>query len=328
VGPKARPSALHCVSGLATIVGTRQNSLMMQNSDDGTAGEGDLDRGAADARASTRSGRAITSRVVGAPVAEPAPETARLYAAEWARFAAWCRQARRVPLPASSATLAAHLAAAAPGLSRGALGRRRAAIVSMHRQHNLPPPRVDPATQADLRASARLVSRSRRDPVQAVSSLLRVAAGCPRDRAGLRDRSLLLLVAATGRSRLRPPRDGCPDDERDATATPVALTVLLGLDAEHVHPTTAGVSLVLRARSNDAEPNRAVSLTRHPAAGSCPVRALEDWLSASDTAFGPVFRKVDRWGNVEHARLAPDAWSRILARRSGAPRRRDPNAGS
>jgi hypothetical protein len=42
---------------------------------------------------------------------------------------------------------------------------------------------------------------------------------------------------------------------------------------------------------------------------------LEDWLRSSNTSFGPVFRKVDRWGNVEHRRLGADAIRRILARR-------------
>jgi hypothetical protein len=46
------------------------------------------------------------------------------------------------------------------------------------------------------------------------------------------------------------------------------------------------------------------------------VRALKDWMDASDSRFGPVFRKVDRWGNVEHRRLGTDAIRRILARRT------------
>jgi len=57
------------------------------------------------------------------------------------------------------------------------------------------------------------------------------------------------------------------------------------------------------------------------AAASCPVRAMEDWLRASDTRFGPVFRKIDRWGNVEHAVLASDGRRRVIARRAG-PRER------
>jgi hypothetical protein len=51
----------------------------------------------------------------------------------------------------------------------------------------------------------------------------------------------------------------------------------------------------------------------------CPVQALRDWLDTSDTRFGPVFRKIDRWGTIEHRRLGSDAVRRILARRT--PRR-------
>jgi hypothetical protein len=38
--------------------------------------------------------------------------------------------------------------------------------------------------------------------------------------------------------------------------------------------------------------------------------------------YGPVFRKVDRWGNVEHRRLGTDAIRRILARRNRGRLRR------
>ena len=49
------------------------------------------------------------------------------------------------------------------------------------------------------------------------------------------------------------------------------------------------------------------------------MQALRDWLESSATRFGPVFRKIDRWGSIEHHRLGTDAIRRILARR--APRR-------
>ena len=48
----------------------------------------------------------------------------------------------------------------------------------------------------------------------------------------------------------------------------------------------------------------------------CPVQALRDWLDTSHTLFGPVFRKIDRWGTLEHHRLGTDAVRRILAKRS------------
>jgi len=233
----------------------------------------------------------------------------------------------RAPLPATAETLAAYLLAAAPTLSRGALGRRRAAIGAMHREAGLPPPRLDAPSRKALRTAAKPASGAAALPPSA-AVLQRAAARCPRDLAGLRDRAVLLLVAATRLSVERrataAPTD--PDPANDPTATrsrPVIPRLsLLALAAEDVRFIEAGVVLQLRTRSEAPVPDRTLTLFRAGAADLCPVRALEDWLRQSDTAFGPVFRKVDRWGNVEHAQLGPDAWHGILARRSARTRPR------
>ena len=120
--------------------------------------------------------------------------------------------------------------------------------------------------------------------------------------------------------------DGCADDRGDngrrhRLVALVARLFVLALDAEDVRFTPAGVDLHLRTRIDEAVPSRTVTLTRSAAAATCPVRALEKWLRSSATAFGPVFRKVDRWGNVEHGRLGPHAGHRILARRTNATHR-------
>ena len=277
-------------------------------------------------------GVAASSRVVGRPVAAPASSTLQLYAGEWAGFVAWCRHHGLAPLPATSDALAAYLLAAAPQLSRGALGRRRAAIGAMHRQANFPVPRLDAASRKALRTTARPVASSTAKGAPTAASLVRVAARCPRDLAGLRDRALLLLAAATRRSRRQRPEDGAlPTDQPDSAGEPdaqvhVPRLFLLSLDAEDVRFTETGAVLRLKSRIDEPEPSRVVTLPRAIVANACPVRALEDWLRSSETMFGPVFRKVDRWGNVEHARLGPDAWRGILARRSGpsgAPTRRE-----
>jgi site-specific recombinase XerC len=118
-----------------------------------------------------------------------------------------------------------------------------------------------------------------------------MATACPGDLAGLRDRALLLLAAAgLGRS------------------------ALVGLDVEQVHFTEAGADLVLHSRLG-AELTT-LTVRRVASLGACPVRALKNWLDATDSRFGPVFRKVDRWGNVEYRRLGTDAIRRVLARRA------------
>ena len=259
-------------------------------------------------RAPNAPSNAGSARAVGDPVADPTPATLKLYAGEWARFVAWCREQGRPSLPASSDTLAAYLVDGAAGLSRGALGRRRSAISTMHRQAGLPTPVLKPATHKALRAAAKPKNTAPTSALNA-AGLVRMAAKCPRDLPGLRDRALLLLAAAT-----LGPREG-------TEPVGVARLFVLALDAEHVRFTPAGVELQLRTRTDEAVPSRTITLTRAMTAASCPVRALEEWLRSSDTGFGPLFRKVDRWGNVEHGRLGPDAWHRILARRAEAPRR-------
>jgi len=167
----------------------------------------------------------------------------------------------------------------------------------MHRRHGHKPPGADPAVRAWLRAlrMARPLARGPRrapspHPAQlAYSGLARRAAACPGDLAGLRDRALLLLLAA-----------GLGADD------------LLGLDREHVRLTDTGaMHLLLGGPAPDGGTGRVAALPRSPRLAACPVRALQDWLRVSDCRFGPVFRNVDRWGNVGHRRLTADGLRRI-----------------
>ena len=244
-----------------------------------------------------------------------AAETRRLYAADWAAFAAWCCAAGLAALPAVPATVAAYLGSLSATLAPGALARRTAAIADRHRRHGHPSPGTAPAVRAVLRAARRARGMAcsagsdapaappptalvRRPAPPGPAQLARMAAHCPGDLAGLRDRALLLL-AAVGL-----------DPER-----------LLGLDHEHVHFTAQGAALAVSSAGTKAGEGVAIART---ASAACPVRALQDWLRSSGTRFGPVFRKVDRWGNVEHRRLRPDALRRIWRRRAAARRSRRP----
>ena len=161
----------------------------------------------------------------------------------------------------------------------------------MHRQHGLPLPALDSQTRAAIRGAAEPMRRvgPGRSEVRSSALWVRLAVQCPRDLAGLRDRALLLLAA-------------------DGRAT---IEDLLGMEREQVRLTEDGAELRLMRAT-------AVTETVPRGTAACPVRALEEWLQASETRFGPVFRKVDRWGNVEHARLGPDGLRRIVARRHRA----------
>ena len=230
-----------------------------------------------------------SSHVPGDRAAPLKPETRRLYATDWAAFALWCRNGNQTALPADAATLAAYLQDQAARLGPGALARRLAAIVDQHRRRGLQAQARDPVVRAVLR-EARRTARPRRRPAPSAAQLIRMAGACSGDLAGLRDRALLLLAAAgLGRG------------------------ALVGLDVEHIDIGHQGVTLQIVAVDGATQ---AMALPRAAERRLCPARVLEDWLRSSETRFGPVFRKIDRWGNLEHQRLGADALRRILARRS------------
>ena len=228
------------------------------------------------------------------PPRSRAATTRRYYAADWATFQAWCRTETCQALPAAPASVAAYLAADAGRLCAGTLRRRLAAIADQHRRLGYPTPVGAPVR--DLLRQARRRRVSSRSPLSAIP-LARMAAACPGDLAGLRDRALLCLAAATGLGRAD----------------------LVGLDVEDLRFDGAGVALHLRGREAAAAESRTVS--RKLPVTACPVHALADWLLVSDTGFGPVFRKIDRWGNIEHRRLGTDALRRIWQRRALAGHR-------
>ena len=227
-----------------------------------------------------------------------APETLRAYATDWDAYTAWCRQAGCAPLPAEPTAVAAYLAACAPGYSRAALERRLAAIGHQHRLRDLPWSASHPAIRTTLRGIFRRHGSARRQAAALTSAeLRRLVETCGDDLVGRRDRALLLLGFAGALRR----------------------SELVAVEREHLRFTEAGLRLLLPSSKTDQE-GRGVELgiSRGKGRNTCPVRALEAWLTASSCRFGPVFRKIDRWGTVEHRALGGDAVRSILRRRAAA----------
>jgi site-specific recombinase XerC len=227
-----------------------------------------------------------------------APETLRLYARDWAAFEAWCATSGRTVLPATAATVVAFLSEAAPGLSAGALARRASAIAARHRQRGFAVPTLDRMVKAVLCTARRNVA-PRRTPGPTPAQLMRLAGGCGGDLSGVRDRALLLLMTASG----------------------LGPAALVGLDVEDIRFTATAAEVSLDGTGDWVG---RLSIRCDADRSRCPVQALRDWLQISDTQFGPVFRKIDRWGNIEHRRFGIAAVRQIVRRRT---RRRARRAG-
>jgi len=226
----------------------------------------------------------------------PSESTRRAYRAGWTDFRAWCRAAGWIPLPAAAETVAAYLASLAATHSRSTLQQRLAAIGQAHRLAGLEWSPSHPAIRNTLRGIARRHgSAKRRAAALTTAEIRKLVATCAHDLTGERDRALLLLGFAGALRR----------------------SELVGIDREHITLKADGLRLLLpRSKGDQTGEGAEIDIPKGKHPETCPLRALETWLRLSECEYGPVFRKVDLWGNVETRRLHPDAVRQILLRRA------------
>jgi len=97
---------------------------------------------------------------------------------------------------------------------------------------------------------------------------------------------------------------------------------LCRLSIEHVQAVPgAGISLYLPRSKSDRD-NLGKTYQTPALLRLCPVQAYSDWLSASALVRGPVFRAVDRWGNLGEEGLHPNSVIPLLRQaleRAGIP---------
>lgn len=223
--------------------------------------------------------------------------TLRAYGADWAHYASWCREAGWAPLPAAPAGVAAYLAAMAQTHSRATIRRRLVAIGQRHKLAGEDWISSHPLIRATLRGMHRRHGvPARQAAAIATPEMRQLVATCETGLAGLRDRALLLLGLAAALRR----------------------SELVAVCREHLDFRGDGSLrlLVPRAKGDQEGEGEWIGLPRGRRQETCPVRALEAWLRAVDCGYGPVFRKVDRWGNLSEQALHPDAVRQILLRRA------------
>jgi integrase len=136
--------------------------------------------------------------------------------------------------------------------------------------------------------------------VPTVTEVLRaLLATLPETLIGLRDRALLLVGFA-----------GC-----------FRRAELVSLDHTDVALHADGLVLQLRRSKTDPEAGGTeVGIPYGSHSETCPVRALRAWLSATSIADGPLFRPVNRHGQVRPRRLTDASVARIVKRAVSAAR--------
>ncbi len=226
-----------------------------------------------------------------------APATLRAYKADWTHYAAWCAGHGFVPVPAAPATVGAYLASLAGTHAPATIRRRLAALGKMHRFNDLPWNTAHRDIQGPLQGLLRTHGRPAQKAAALTLPMLRqLLATCDRSARGRRDRALLLVGFAGALRR----------------------SELVALRVEDVAATASGLRLrIARGKTDPAGQGAEVGLPRGRHAGTCPVRAFDDWQAVAKRKAGPLFRRVSAAGRIGDAALHPDAVRRILAHRAG-----------
>ena len=199
-----------------------------------------------------------------------ATATLSAYASDWRDFDRWCRDARRIALPATEETVCLYVVASLEERRVSTVGRRLAAIVDKHRREGQPVP------SGQLVKDVMRGARRERGSAQVQKAALRpedlrkICGVLSRQRSAraLRDRALLLLGFACGMRR----------------------SELVALDVADVSFRKKGVLVRIRRGKTDQEgKGRDVGVFTGSRALSCPVRALKAWLYVRGREAGALF---------------------------------------
>lgn len=226
-----------------------------------------------------------------------AESTKAAYDRDMGMFTAWCSERGLSALPADPVTVARYLGTMEPTHKVATIKRRLASISVTHKAAGYPTPASDEGVLRVLSGIIRRHGLAPRKVRAARTNVLRsLVAPLQSDRlADVRDRALLVIGMAGAFRR----------------------SELVAIDVEHITEDEQGYRVQLLRSKRDQEGKGAlVGLPYGSNPDTCPVRTLRAWLTASGITEGPVFRGVDRHGNLATGRLTDRQVARVVQRRA------------
>ncbi|WP_022834960.1 site-specific integrase [Salisaeta longa] len=229
-----------------------------------------------------------------------AENTKRAYRADWKQFVGWCEERGVRPLPALPKTVVLYVSAVADDYKLSTLERKLTAISQAHKTAGFDSPALTAKEplHSVWAGIARTKSRAKDKVAPLMTDELRmIVDALPRTdenlftTRALRDRALLLVGFAGALRR----------------------SELVGLQQDDVNVTADGLRLIVRKSKSDQEGKglvKGIHYGKHP--HTCPVRALRDWTRRASISEGPLFRGIDRHGNIRERALSGRSVALIL----------------
>ncbi len=229
--------------------------------------------------------------------------TVKAYRHDLSDFATWCKvdAGRLSPLPAAPKTVALYMTdLAGRGMKAATIQRRLAAIAQLHQEADLEDPTKTKAVRNTYRGIVREIGSFQEGKAPMLTpTVRRILRAFEREKgpAAVRDRALLLLGLAGG----------------------YRVGELASLYIGDIEPVDEGAIVLLRSSKTDQAGGgfyKGIPHGDHPE--TCPVSHLGAWLELLPASSGdaPLFRGVDRHGNVKAPPMAADSISRVVKKRA------------
>jgi integrase len=219
--------------------------------------------------------------------------TVHHYLLDWHQFCAWCYQHQLRALPATTETVILFATDLTKNGERkvSTIQRKFSALAKIHVHLGLASPTHAPLVRQFLYGLRRElgVAVTRKKPVM-VDDLKVIIGALPDTLIGTRNRCLLLLGFAGAFRR----------------------SELVALDTTDFETTADGLVVAIRRGQTDQVGEGRVIGVPYGTGITCPVRALQDWLAASGIQSGPVFRQVNRHGQILPGRLSGEAVALVV----------------
>jgi integrase len=237
------------------------------------------------------------------------------YLSDWEDFCMWCNQNHRQFMPANPCDVADYLEDRAKNAWVGFLGkgrqlmekqplkwnsldRRLTAIAKIHQYNGHPFSRKDHAIKRTLRGIKRVLSKEqthrivedRKSPVL-FDDIQKMVNTLGNTLSGKRDRALLLVGFAGALRRAE----------------------LVGIQKEHLQLVKEGFVLLLPWSKTGM---REIHLPYGSNFETCTVRALQEWINSAKIENGPIFRAINRHGQIQPNSISDKAVALIINRNS------------
>ena len=233
----------------------------------------------------------VAERLRGFIQGAKAENTIRAYVSDWAHFEDWCRESALESMPATASTVALYLAAHSDCLKPSTLRRRLSSISKIHQFSGHTTPTRDPLVRTawDGIRRAKGTRQSGKKPLL-TDGIREMVDTLPDTLTGLRDRAIILTGFA-----------GC-----------MRRSEVVGLNVEDLSFVKEGmVVLISKSKTDQAGEGLRKGLP-YGSGETCPVRAMKWWLEAAAIYSGPVFRSIDRHGNISDRRLSDKSVANIV----------------